>query len=61
MDRYFLRKLRKVKKANGQIIAINEVRLLSSYSGREAVLSESRASVPRSSRLSEHATKAWLR
>jgi len=26
--RYFLRKLRKVKKANGQIIACNEVRLV---------------------------------
>ena len=25
--RYFLRKLRKVKKANGQILACNEVRL----------------------------------
>jgi hypothetical protein len=26
MFRYFLRKLRRVKKANGQIIAVNEVR-----------------------------------
>jgi hypothetical protein len=28
MCRYFLRKLRRVKKANGQILAINEVGLL---------------------------------
>jgi hypothetical protein len=26
--RYFLRKLKKVKKSNGQVLAINEVRLL---------------------------------
>lgn len=27
-DRYFLRKLKKVKKSNGQVLAINEVHLL---------------------------------
>ena len=26
--RYFLRKLRKVKKANGQVLAVNEVRAI---------------------------------
>lgn len=30
MRRYFLRKLRRVKKANGQVIAVNEVRAIKS-------------------------------
>ena len=33
--RYFLRRLRRVKKANGQIVACNEVRSLSLLRARE--------------------------